>query len=88
VRCACLFPRFEVEPVVYLKVTDNWVELTLRHLVDPKKRRAASSFIFSEVFRNIRERDDVEITSSTMTLTVQNAESAQATLEDESKKAA
>ena len=38
-------PRFEVDPTVYFKVTDNWVELTLRYLVDPKKRRAASSFI-------------------------------------------
>lgn len=83
-----MVPRFEVEPVVYMKVTDNWVELTLRYLVDPKKRRAASSFIFSEVFRQIRERHDIEIASSTMTLTVQNAQSAQPVLEDESKKAA
>jgi small-conductance mechanosensitive channel len=65
--------RFEVEPVVFMKVTDNWVELTLRYLVDPKKRRAASSYIFTEMFRLIRERDDIQIASSTMNLTVQQA---------------
>lgn len=46
--------QFEVKPSVFLKVTDNWVELTLRYLVDPRKRRAASTFIFAEVFRQIR----------------------------------
>ncbi len=65
--------RFEVEPVVFLKVTDNWVELTLRYLVDPKKRRAASTYIFTESFRQIRERQDIEIGSSSMNLTIQQA---------------
>ena len=68
-----MVPRFEVDPVVFMKVTDNWVELTLRYLVDPKKRRAASSYIFGEMFRQIRERDDIQIASSTMNLTVQEA---------------
>lgn len=70
-------PRFEVEPVVYMKVTDNWVELTLRYLVAPHKRRAASSYIFGAIFEQIEGRDDIQIASSTMTLTVQNAQSAQ-----------
>jgi small-conductance mechanosensitive channel len=70
--------RFEVDPTVFLKVTDNWVELTLRYLVDPKKRRAASSFIFSEVFRQIRQRKDIEIGSSTMSLTLENPEALHA----------
>lgn len=70
-------PRFEVEPVVYMKVTDNWVELTLRYLVAPHKRRAASSYIFGSIFQQIERRTDIQIASSTMSLTVQNADSAQ-----------
>lgn len=70
-------PRFEVEPVVYMKVTDNWVELTLRYLVAPHKRRAASSYIFGAIFEQIQGREDIQIASSTMTLTVQSAQSAQ-----------
>ena len=66
-----MVPRFEVEPVVFMKVTDNWVELTLRYLVDPKKRRAASSYMFGQIFQQIREHKDIEIASSTMTLTLQ-----------------
>jgi small-conductance mechanosensitive channel len=66
-----MVPRFEVEPVVFMKVTDNWVELTLRYLVDPKKRRAASSYMFGQIFQQVREHKDIEIASSTMTLTVQ-----------------
>jgi small-conductance mechanosensitive channel len=70
-------PRFEVEPVVYMKVTDNWIELTLRYLVDPHKRRAASSYIFETIFKEIKQRDNIEIASSTMNLTIQNADSVQ-----------
>jgi hypothetical protein len=55
-------------------VTDNWVELTLRYLVDPKRRRNASTFIFSEVFRQFQKRKDIKIASSTMDLTVHGAE--------------
>lgn len=66
-----MVPTFELQPSVFMKVTDNWVELTLRYLVDPHKRRSATTFIFGEVFRQIRERDDIDIASSTMTLTVQ-----------------
>lgn len=65
-----MVPRFEVEPDVFMKVTDNYIELTLRYIVDPKQRRKASSFIYAEAFRQLRERDDIEIGSNTMDLTV------------------
>jgi small-conductance mechanosensitive channel len=65
-----LVPEFELEPTVYLKVTSNWVELTLRYLVEPKKRRAASNFVYTEVFRRLRERQDIAIASETMDLSV------------------
>ncbi len=62
--------HFELEPDVYIKVTDNYIELTLRYVVDPKQRRKASSFIFAEAFRKLRERNDIQIGSTTMDLTV------------------
>jgi small-conductance mechanosensitive channel len=65
-----LVPEFELGPTVYLKVTSNWVELTLRYLVEPKKRRAASNFIYSHVFEQVHERQDISIASETMDLTV------------------
>jgi|SRR5581483_4313554 len=65
-----LVPSMELRPQVYLKVTDNWIQLTMRYVVDPKKRRAASSFIYTHVFDQIQERDDITIASSTMDVTV------------------
>jgi small-conductance mechanosensitive channel len=81
-----MVPRFEVEPVVFMKVTDNWVELTLRYLVDPKKRRAASSYMFGEIFQQIREHKDIEIASSTMTLTLQQGSLPGEDRKDEDRK--
>lgn len=65
-----LVPDFELEPSVYLKVTSNWVELTLRYLVEPKKRRTASNFIYGRVFEQLRQREDITIASETMDLSV------------------
>jgi hypothetical protein len=45
---------FEVQPDVYVKVTDNYIELTLRYIVDPKQRRKASSFIYAEALATAR----------------------------------
>ncbi len=65
-----LVPRFQLEPNVYVKVTSNWVECSLRYIVDAKKRRAASNFIFRKVFEQIQPRHDIKIASETMDLSV------------------
>jgi small-conductance mechanosensitive channel len=65
-----LIPQLELKPAVYVKVTSNWLELTMRYVVDPKKRRPASSFIYTEVFKRVLQADDIHIASETMDLTV------------------
>ncbi len=70
-------PSIELNPVVYVKVTSNWLELTMRYIVDPKKRRPASSFIYTEVFQRVQKRHDITIASETMDLTVQQKENKQ-----------
>ncbi len=70
-----LVPSFELKPNVYLKVTDNWLELRMRYVVEPKKRRAASNFVYSETFKKIQGRKDISIASTTMDLTVHGRES-------------
>jgi len=65
-----LVPNFEVKPQVYVQVTSNWVQLTMRYVVDPKKRRQASSFIFTEVFKQAQGRGDITIASQTMDIAV------------------
>jgi len=51
--------------------------------VDPKKRRSASSYMFGEIFRQIRERKDIQIASSTMTLTLQYADQVEGARQDD-----
>jgi small-conductance mechanosensitive channel len=63
-------PDFELEPNVYVKVTSNWIELTMRYVVDPKQRRTASTFIYREMFTRLAARKDIWIASSTQDLTV------------------
>ncbi len=69
-RRSFLVPAVDLKPNVFLKVTDNWLELSLRYITDPKKRRVSSNFIYAEVFKRLREIKDIQIASSTMDLTV------------------
>lgn len=71
-----LVPQVEFEPSVYVKITDNWIELTLRYVVRPRKRRAASSFLYQEIFKRIFGRKDIQIASETMDLTLRRSEAA------------
>lgn len=71
-----LVPQLELKPAVYVKVTSNWLELTMRYVVDPKKRRPASSFIYAEVFKRISQEDSIQIASETMDLTVHRPQAA------------
>ena len=71
-----LVPAFELKPNVFLKVTSNWLELSMRYVVEPKQRRNASNFLYREAFKRIRERNDIQIASETMDLTVQTRKAA------------
>ncbi len=65
-----LIPQLQLQPEVYLKVTSNWLQLSMRYLVDPKQRRAASSYIYTAVFKRVSQARDIQIASETMDLTV------------------
>jgi small-conductance mechanosensitive channel len=41
------------EPMVSIIATDNWVEFTLRYVVNYKKRRATKTELFTEILKNI-----------------------------------
>jgi small-conductance mechanosensitive channel len=60
-----LVPSVELKPQVYMTVTSNWVELRMRYVVEPKKRRAASNFIWEKTFEQLREQEQITIASQT-----------------------
>ncbi|HZQ25031.1 MAG TPA: mechanosensitive ion channel family protein [Terriglobales bacterium] len=72
-----LVPEFELKPNIYVVVTSNWLQLTMRYVVEPKQRRSASSFIYTEVFKRVQEREDIQIASETMDLTIQQKNTQQ-----------
>jgi len=83
----------ELKPQVYLKVTDNWVELTLRYLVEPRHCRTASNFIYERAFERLQGRNDITIASTTSDVAIhwkedQSSSGEKAREESPDKKAA
>jgi len=79
-RADYLLPDLNLEPTVFTRVTSNFVELSMRYLVDPRKRRAANSWLYARIFDRVRENANIGIGSDTMELTLHEAkqpESAQ-----------
>ena len=58
-----------IEPAVTLNANDNWLEFTLRYVVDYKKRRAAKDRLFEHLIEKIEKTDGkIAIASSTVQL--------------------
>lgn len=53
-------------PIVYTDVRESGVNLTVRHLSDPRKRRSISQNIWEDVLRAFAENDDIELAYPTM----------------------
>ncbi len=73
-----LLPDLNLEPTVYTKVTSNYVELRMRYPVDPRKRRAANSWLYARAFDRVQKNPDIGIGSDTMDLTVHPPEKREA----------
>jgi small-conductance mechanosensitive channel len=59
-----------VKPVVIMIVNDNWLEFTLRYVVDFKKRRLIKDKIFTRILEELEKTDGrVAIASTTFQLT-------------------
>lgn len=55
----------DVNPVVYVIPTDNWVELHLRFIVDAKHRRSYVNPIFEKIVKEFVKHKDIRIASKT-----------------------
>ena len=64
-----LIEKARIEPAVTLTANDNWVEFTLRYVVDFKKRRSAKDQLFTRLLEEIdRVPERVGIASATFQL--------------------
>lgn len=53
-------------PIVYTDVKDSGVNLTIRHLTDPRQRRKTGQAIWEDILDRFKENDDIELAYPTM----------------------
>ena len=54
-----------VKPELYLTMTDNWIEMTLRYVVSARERRGVKGQLHRELLRHFEETPDVAVASAT-----------------------
>lgn len=89
-RHSYLVPKVELKPSVFVDVTDNYVNVTLRYIVDPKKRRVAKSFIFTCVLNLLSQAKGIQMGSTTADLTIHqpDLQKSDRQLQDDSRRVA
>ena len=62
------FPLIQtkVEPTIYVAMTDNWVELTLRYIVDAQKRRRVKDQLHRELLQYFQAEEKIAVASTTI----------------------
>jgi len=61
------YPIYEetVAPQLYLTMTDNWIEITLRYVVDARERRKVTAELHRELLEHFQDEPDVTVASAT-----------------------
>lgn len=63
-----LIEHAQTEPIVLMVANDNWVEFTVRYVVDYKKRLGVKDELFSHILKKVESSGDVALASATFEL--------------------
>ncbi len=64
-----LLENAQTEPMISLVANDNWVEFTIRYVVDYKKRRITKTELFSQIIKDIEQTNgEIKFASATFQL--------------------
>lgn len=55
-----------VEPTLYVKMTDNWIEMTLRYIVEAWERRKVTGQLHHELLQHFESEADITVASMTI----------------------
>jgi small-conductance mechanosensitive channel len=59
-----------LDTMVTMKITDNWVEYTIRYVVNYRKRRSVEDALYTEILRAVNESDGaIQLASVTLNIT-------------------
>ncbi len=72
-------------PIVYTDVKDSGVNLTIRHLCDPRRRRSTGQAMWEDILDRFDEADDIELAYPTMRIMADPNKTAQKPDEPNSK---
>jgi small-conductance mechanosensitive channel len=56
----------KLTPIIYLAVVDSGVQLTIRYMVDPRRRRGSEEGIWRAILEGFGEHDDIEFAYPTV----------------------
>jgi len=56
----------KVEPTLYLAMTDNWIEMTLRFVVDAQERRAVKGQLHQDLLQHFQAEENISVASMTI----------------------
>ena len=56
----------KVEPTLYLAMTDNWIEMTLRFVVDAQERRRVKDQLHRELLQYFQAEENIKVASTTI----------------------
>lgn len=57
-----------IEASVYLSLTDNWIQMNVRYIVEARSRRLVQASIMEKILAQIDQRSDIHIASTTLSL--------------------
>jgi small-conductance mechanosensitive channel len=55
----------QVEPALYLAMTDNWIQVALRYIVPPRQRRTVKAQLHHELLQHFEKEPTIQIASAT-----------------------
>ncbi|AKB32734.1 hypothetical protein MSSIH_2044 [Methanosarcina siciliae HI350] len=56
---------YDVQTKLYTKMQENWIEIRLRYVVDPRKRRWISHLLISNILEALEKEEDIMVGTAT-----------------------
>jgi small-conductance mechanosensitive channel len=54
-------PTYDVQTSIYTSIGENWIELRLRYVVDPIKRREVNNLLASKILEDFEKEEDIVV---------------------------
>ena len=52
---------YDVQTKLFMKMEENWIEMRLRYVVEPRKRRAVSHLLVSSILEALEKEEDIMV---------------------------